>query len=100
MAVGLLLAPFNAIYSDVERIVNLIILPLRFATPVFYTIGNTALILINPVAVLIVTLRQLGTHQGIYHPEALLFWGAVFAILFGVATYLFHLAVPVLAERA
>ncbi len=100
MAIGLFLAPFNALFTDVERVVGLVILPLRFATPVFYTIANTKVILLNPVAMLIVNLRDVATHQGFYAPGALLAWIALFAILFAVATYLFHLAVPVLSERA
>ena len=100
MALGLLLAPFNAIYTDVERIVSLIIVPLRFATPVFFNITSAKVLLINPVAVFIVNLRQLGTYQGFYYPAALLFWIGVFALIFCVGTFLFHLAVPVLSERA
>jgi len=100
MAIGLFLAPFNALYTDVERVVGLIILPLRFATPVFYTISSTAVLLLNPVAILIVNLRDIATHQGVYAPGALVAWLAVLAATFAVATYLFHLAVPVLSERA
>lgn len=100
MSVGIILAPFNAIYSDVERIVGLVILPLRFASPVFYSISNTVLILINPVAVLIVNLRDIGTHQGLYAPGALAIWSAGFAVLLMAGIYMFHLAVPVLSERA
>jgi len=100
MAIGLLLAPFNALFKDVERAVSLVILPLRFATPVFYTINSAAFILMNPVAVIIVNLRGVGTHQGFYAPGALALWAAAFALLFCIATFLFRLAVPVVAERA
>ena len=100
IAIGLFLAPFNAIYSDVERIVTLVILPLRFATPVFYNISSTLLIVLNPVALFIVNLRGIATHQGLAHPLALFLWCGALGILFTVAAYLFHLAVPVLSERA
>lgn len=99
MAVGVALAPLNAIYADVERATSVLLVPLRFATPVFYNIGSTALILCNPVAVLIVNLRDLGTGQGFYHAPALALWSAGLGLLFVVAAYIFHVAVPVLAER-
>jgi ABC-type polysaccharide/polyol phosphate export permease len=99
MAIGVALAPLNAIYADVERATSVLLVPLRFATPVFYSIGSTALILCNPVAVLIVNLRDLGTGQGFYHAPALVLWSAGLGLLFMVATYVFHVAVPVLAER-
>lgn len=100
MAIGLLLAPFNALFKDVERIVSLIILPLRFATPVFYTINSAVLLLCNPLAVFIVNLRDVGTHVGLHAPGALALWAAGFTILFCIGAYLFHLAVPILAERS
>ncbi|MCF6286843.1 MAG: ABC transporter permease [Candidatus Hydrogenedentes bacterium] len=100
MAIGILLAPFNAIYSDVDRITSLIIVPLRFATPVFFNITSAKVLLINPVAVFIVNLRDVATHQGFYYPGVLLFWIGVFTVIFCIGTFLFHLAVPVLSERA
>ena len=100
MAIGVALAPLNAIYSDVERAANVILLPLRFATPVFYNIGSATLILCNPVAVLIVNLRDVAAGQGFYHLPALLAWSAALGLLFFIGAFVFHVAVPVLAERA
>lgn len=100
MALGLILAPFNALYNDVDRAVRLVILPLRFASPVFFVIASEKLTRINPVAVLIDNLRDLATANQFSDPGALALWSAAFAILFLCGWYLFHLAVPVLAERA
>ncbi len=99
-ALGLTLAPFNAIYNDVDRAVRLIILPLRFASPVFFVIASEKFTRINPVAVLINNLRELATANHFSDPGALALWGTAFAVLFLCGWYLFHIAVPVLAERA
>src|SRR5690606_19389934 len=71
MALGLILAPFNAIYNDVERAIRLLILPLRFASPVFFVIASERLIQMNPIAVLIVNLRDLATLNHFHDPAAL-----------------------------
>lgn len=100
MALGLFLAPFNAIYNDVERAVRLIILPLRFASPVFFVIASKELILINPVAVLITNLRDVATANQFYDLAALFGWSAGLGALFLFGWFVFHVSVPVLAERA
>jgi lipopolysaccharide transport system permease protein len=100
MALGLILAPFNAIYNDVDRAVRLLILPLRFASPVFFVFASEKLTRANPVAVLINNLRDLATANHFSDSGALALWSAAFALLFLCGWYLFHLAVPVLAERA
>lgn len=100
MALGLILAPFNAIYNDVDRAVRLIILPLRFASPVFFVIASEKFTRINPVAVLLNNLRDLATANQFSDPAALALWSAAFTVLFFCGWYIFHLAVPVLAERA
>lgn len=100
MALGLILAPFNAVYNDVERAVRLVILPLRFATPVFFVIASETLIRINPAAVLITNLRDLATANQFYDPLALVAWSGGLAGLFLLGWFAFHLSVPVLAERA
>lgn len=100
MALGLMLAPFNAIYNDVERAVRLFILPLRFASPVFFVIASEKLTRLNPVAVLINSLRDLATTNHCADPGGLAVWSAAFALLFLGGACLFHRAVPVMAERA
>jgi len=100
MALGLFLAPFNAIYNDVDRVVRLVILPLRFASPVFFVIGSASLIAINPVAVLIMNLRDVATSGHFYDLFALGAWSAGLGVLFLFGWFIFHLSVPVLAERA
>lgn len=100
MAPGLILAPFNALLYDVERAVKLIILPLRFASPVFFVIASEGLTRINPVAVLINNLRDLATTNHFSDPAALAGWSVALGLLFLAGWLLFHLAAPVIAERA
>lgn len=79
---------------------RLFILPLRFASPVFFVIASERLARANPIAVLLDNLRGLATANQFTDPGALALWSAAFALMFFCGWYLFHLAVPVLAERA
>lgn len=111
LSVGVFLAPFNAVYSDVGRFVKVVLVPLRYATPVFYTLPEKAdhpilqtLLDIahtwNPVAYLLVNLRMLATSGALIEIPATLLCCALFGVLFLVGWLVFHLAIPVLAERA
>lgn len=104
MSIGIFLAPFNAIYKDVGRATRIILFPLRYATPVFYQIPNVApfslLFILNPVALLLTNLRSLATQGFFMDVPGLVARCCFFAGLFLVGWLVFHLAVPILAERA
>ena len=63
MSLGILLAPFNVIYSDVGRFVGIAIVPLRFLSPVVYAIPPDSqlgrLQILNPLTMLLTSLRSL-----------------------------------------
>lgn len=67
MAIGVFLAPFNAIYRDVDRLVTVTLFPLRFISPVLWLLPMTGffgvLYDLNPVAVYIMNLRALAIHN-------------------------------------
>ena len=111
LSIGVFLAPFNVIYSDVGRFVRVALIPLRYATPVFYTIPEKTqnpalqgvLTLIhnyNPVAYLLVNLRSLATSGTVVDFPQTLICIFLFFFLFLVGWVIFHLAIPVLADRA
>jgi len=103
MSIGTLLAPFQVIYNDVSRVVRLVLFPLRFITPVMWTLPPTGAFLyinrFNPLTPMIDDLRHLATQGSMQHPETLLVWSALFAALFLVAWLVFHITVPILADR-
>ncbi|MCA9438927.1 MAG: hypothetical protein KC978_24290, partial [Candidatus Omnitrophica bacterium] len=111
LSIGVFLAPFNIIYSDVGRFVKVTLIPLRYATPVFYAIPThsdspvlqTVLNLIhdfNPIAYLLVNLRSLATWGTMTDVPATGICVGLFFILFLIGWLIFHLAIPVLADRA
>ncbi len=103
MSIGTILAPLQAIYNDVARVVRLILVPLRFVSPVMWIMpatGNLAYInLVNPVGPLIDGLRSLATHGTLDHPEEILIRCTLFAALFVLGWFIFHVTVPVLADK-
>ncbi len=104
MAPGLLLAPFNAIYKDVGRIVRLIIVPLRFLAPVIYAIPAGTMLdklqVINPVTMILVNLRSLAVNNSFIDVPMLLLHGGVVLVVGLVGWFLFHISIPILSERS
>jgi ABC-type polysaccharide/polyol phosphate export permease len=104
VAIGLFLAPFDTIYSDVGRLTRIILTPLRYITPVLWTIPHDGFFRyvnhFNPVGPIISDLRWLATHGEML--EATAFFGrcGFYGVLFLIAWFVFHISVPVLAERA
>lgn len=104
MAFGVLLAPFNTIYNDVARVTRLILNPLRYASPVLYAIPPVApfsyVYAVNPIASLIDGLRSVATVGVFGDPWGFVARVLVLAVVFLFGWFVFHLSVPVLAERA
>ena len=100
MSIGVLLAPFHMVYSDIGRAVRTILLPLRYATPVLYQIPIGWLLAINPIALILSNLRSLATTDTFASPIEFAVRAALFAVVFLVGWFVFHVSVPVLAERA
>lgn len=104
MAFGLVLAPFNVIYSDVGRLVRVILNPLRYATPVLYPIASSPpfnyIYMFNPMALVLDELRSLATQGTMEEPLGFAVRVAFFAVVTFLGCFLFHISVPVLAARA
>ncbi len=104
MSIGVFLAPFNVIYGDVGRATRILLFPLRYATPVLYVIPTAYpfnwVNALNPVTAILSGLRSLATSNTMPDAGDLFARSGVFAILFFVAWVLFHISIPVLAERA
>lgn len=100
MAFGLFLAPFNVIYNDVGRVTRIVLNPLRYLSPVIWPIPVPLLAYINPVAPLIENLRSLATQNVFETPGPFVGWLLIVTVVFMFSWYVFHVSVPVLAERA
>ncbi len=105
MSVGLFLAPFNVVFSDVGRTAKLVLTPLRYVTPVLWPIPATGLAFsiidrINPLTPMIEGLRALATSGSFPDWQWALAWGVAYAVFFLVGWFIFHVSVPILAERA
>ncbi len=103
LSIGFLLAPFNVIYNDVGKLVNIILRPLMFVSGTIFPIsksGSFALLhTCNPALVMIDGLRTTLTIGTL--PSAKVF--AAFTIghlaLFLVAWYLFHVAFRMVSDK-
>ena len=107
MSIGLALAPFNTVYNDVGRVARLLLLPLRFATPVMYELSDRLagaglgwLEYLNPLTSILTTLRALATGIEAPYPAAFAVWVGCYGVLFMAGWFLFHVSIPILAERA
>ncbi|MFM2063632.1 MAG: hypothetical protein RLZZ507_3303 [Cyanobacteriota bacterium] len=101
--IGLLLAPFGALYGDVGRLIPIIVAPWLLLTPVIYPVPKqgwfSVVVNWNPVTPLLVTVRDLATTGVVSDPTR--FWlvsGLSFALLL-VAWILYRLSMPFIIER-
>ena len=102
MSVGIFLVPLNTIYNDVGKFTRTILVPLRFATPVMYMIPAPydKTLLFNPISDIIVNLRSLATANTFANFDLMCIKIGCFFVLFLVGWFIFHVSIPVLAERA
>ncbi len=96
--IGLVLAPIGMLYDDIPRAVGLSTYLLFFLTPIIYPVPTEMPGLIatlgNPVALLLVTAREVMSSQPVSHPVASVAAsiGAAVALLVGLLT--FRLSIP------
>jgi lipopolysaccharide transport system permease protein len=103
MAIGVFLAPFNAVYTDVGRFVGMVLVPLRFISPVIFPLAGTFFAhtrYVNPFWTLVENLRLLAVHNTMEEPGLLCIHLGVLLVVGLVGWFIFHVSVPILAERA
>lgn len=103
MSIGVFLAPFNAIYRDVGRFVSMVLVPLRFLSPVIFPLAGTRFEVtrfINPFWTLVDNLRLVATTNTLVEPWLLAAHLGGLFVLGLVGWFMFHVSVPILAERA
>ncbi|MEO8577532.1 MAG: hypothetical protein ABI556_12560 [Gemmatimonadales bacterium] len=102
-ALGLIVLPIAALYSDVSRALQLILRFGFFLTPVIFLLpsGGLArtLMLINPVTPMIVTGRAWLTGSPEGTPAAFMIVFAVSAFVFSIGMLFYKVALPHLIER-
>lgn len=104
MVPGIFLAPFNVIYNDVGRLVSLTIFPLRFLAPVIYAIPAGTILyklqVINPVTMILTNLRSLAVNNTFVDLPMTLIHLAILVLTGLVGWFIFHISIPILAERS
>jgi lipopolysaccharide transport system permease protein len=104
MTIGIFLAPFNAVYNDVGRALRIVLMPLRYASPVIFYFPPDSMMdylnSFNPMSLILVNLRLLAVSDTMAHvPKLAISCGGLFVL--GLAGWLiFHLSIPVLSDRA
>lgn len=102
-AIGLFLAPIGTLYQDIPKILTLFLGFWLLITPVIYAVPQTgtfaALVNLNPVTPLLVTIRELATTGVLSNPQG--FWVVSFIAIIGllVAWLFYRLAMPFIVER-
>jgi lipopolysaccharide transport system permease protein len=98
--VGMLLAPFSAMFRDVQRVMGMIFGFWFMATPIVYSIDpDSPLIAINPIAPLLLTCRDLLT-TGDFDMPILFTIYATLTFLFFVLTWAFYrISIPHIMAR-
>jgi lipopolysaccharide transport system permease protein len=100
---GLLIAPFGAIYQDIAKGLVLLTTPWMFITPIFYTEPKNGafatLVNLNPVTHLLVTTREWLTTGVASNLNGFIFVSALSILGLLVAWVTFRLAIPYVIER-
>lgn len=100
LALGTMLSPFNAIYNDVLRATRLVLMPMRYLSPVLWKIPWEWVDTVNPLAPFIRNLRLLATTNTLDDWGRMAGWSVFFLIFLLVGWLVFHLSVPVLADKS
>jgi ABC-type polysaccharide/polyol phosphate export permease len=91
------------IYGDVGRGTQIILNPLRYASPVMYQIPNLTaqfwLMTLNPIAAILDSLRSVATVNQFTWVPQMSAWIAIQVVVFLIARFIYHLAVPVVGQR-
>ncbi|MCA1763029.1 MAG: ABC transporter permease, partial [Flavobacteriales bacterium] len=102
-AVGVMLTPIGALYTDISKGIPLVMQFLMYTTPVIYAIPKEGLaaklVLNNPLTPLIMTARDWLTGQPAEFLNGFLWVTLGAAVLLMVVMVFFRLAIPILVER-
>lgn len=103
-SIGLLLAPFNAVFSDVGTALRIALGPYRYLSPVLWPLPATGAWyyanLVSPIAPILNDLRLLATHDLMHEPAGFFIRCGIYGAVFLAGWFVFHVSLPVLAERA
>lgn len=103
LAVGVFMAPFNIVYGDVGRAIQIFLRPLLYASPIiFYAPGIKALAYfyeVNPIAIMIMNLRSLATQNVFHNPWSFALTCVLMLLIFLSGWFIFHLSVPILSDK-
>ena len=101
--IGLLIAPFGALYGDVGRVIPLIVTPWLLLTPVIYPTPKqgwfSTVVSWNPVTPLLVTARDLATTGVVAEPTGFWIVSVLSFVLLFAAWVLYRLSMPFIIER-
>jgi len=103
-AIGLVLAPLNLLYRDVQRGLGVVTTFWLFMTPVLYLPSGhgvaSVILRVNPVSALLVSTRDLAFRGSLSMPGALAVVSALTLILLTAATLFYRVAMPIVIDRA
>ncbi|MFO0947787.1 MAG: ABC transporter permease [Planctomycetota bacterium] len=103
VALGMILAPLNALYRDISKSLGAITTFWLFLTPVLFPVPTTGIaavvVRLNPVTPLLVTTRDLVTFGNITDPVGFICTAVFTVCLFVVSCIFFRVALPIVIDR-
>lgn len=103
MAIGLALAPINALYRDVGSSLNVVTTFWLFLTPVLFPLPKEGLaaqvVKFNPVSPLLSATRELATTGHLTEPRGFFIMAVITPIFFLLSWIFFRIALPVVIDR-
>jgi lipopolysaccharide transport system permease protein len=103
MPLGVLLAPFNVLYRDVEKFIRLALRPLMYASPVVFVPPATGVLTFfnrfNPPGIILNNLRSLATQNIFITGQAFVVVFVLFSLIAFAGWFIFHISVPILSDK-
>lgn len=103
VAIGTLLMPISLLYTDISRLIPILLQFLMYATPVVYAMPPEGMMrkimLLNPLSYIITDLRNVLTGYSIENPVFWCFWILITVVLSTIALVIYRISMPILTER-
>jgi lipopolysaccharide transport system permease protein len=101
--IGLFITPLGLLYSDISRLITMVLSLFMYITPVVYAIPSKGIMKtimeLNPLTAMVDTIRATATGQNLDYFGYFVALGGISVILFCVGLIIYRGSIPVIIER-